>query len=405
MKRTRIILLIALLGAAAVGLSSIRGATITVTEVGDGLGVHTNLRQAVADANDGDTIEFAPQLGGYTLALMPALGELVVNKSVTINWVPQAGYPTFLGVSSWYVSRVFHISPGKTVTISGLTIFNGSATASFGGGIYNDHARLTVNNCTISGNSADQGTGGGIYNNGGPVTINSTTVSGNSAWPGGGICNDAGTMTINNSTVSGNTDNGYNYGGGILNFGTLTITNSTLSGNSAYAGGGIYNWQGATLTIINTTFSGNFCGTGSYANGGGINNEDGTVNIGNTIFKAGPSGENIYHVHYVAGSVTSLGYNLSSDDGGGYLTATGDRINTDPKLGPLQNNGGPTFTHLPASDSPAIDGADPALSMDQRGPGFARVVNGRADIGAVEVQAAPSPTPTPTATPRPHGRH
>jgi len=127
------------------------------------------------------------------------------------------------------------------------------------------------------------------------------------------------------------------------------------------------------------------------------------VNIGNTIFKAGPSGENIYHVEIAGGGVTSLGYNLSSDNGGGYLTATGDRINTDPKLGPLQNNGGPTFSHLPASDSPAIDGSDPALSMDQRGPGFVRVVNGRADIGAVEVQAAPSPTPSPTATPRPHG--
>ena len=64
MKHTRIILLITLLGAAAVGLPSVRGATITVTEVGDGFGVYTNLRQALADANDGDTIEFAPWIGG-----------------------------------------------------------------------------------------------------------------------------------------------------------------------------------------------------------------------------------------------------------------------------------------------------------------------------------------------------
>jgi len=410
MKHTRIILLIALLGAAAVGLPSLRGATITVTEVGDGLDVHTNLRQALADANDGDTIEFAPQLGGYTLGLIRGLGELVVNKSVTISWVPQAGYPTYLGVSPWYNSRVFYISPGKTVTISGLTILNGSAPDPnrWGGGIYNDHATLTLNNCTISGNMADAGSGGGIYNEGwggsATLTINNCTISGNSAWPGGGIFNDQGTVTITNSTLSGNSDNGWNIGGAIVNIGTLTITNSTLSGNSAYSGGGIYNWQGSTLTITNSTFSGNFCGTGFNAHGGGILNEDGTLNIGNTIFKAGPSGENIYHLHLISGGVTSLGYNLSSDDGGGYLTATGDRINTDPKLGPLQNNGGPSFTHLPASDSPAIDGSDPALSMDQRGPGFARVVNGRADIGAVEVQAAPSPTPTPTPTPRPHGR-
>ena len=406
MKRTRRILLIALLSATAASLPSLRGATITVTEVGDGYGVHTNLRQALVDAQDGDTIEFAPQLGGYTLGLMPALGELVVNKSVTISWVPQAGFPTFLGVSSWYVDRVFHISPGKTVTISGLTIFNGSAPPPnrIGGGIYNDHAKLTLNSCTISGNSADQGTGGGIYNDGhdgsATMTINNSTISGNSAWPGAGICND-GIMTIANSTISGNSDNGWNYGGGILNVGTLTITNSTLSGNSSAVGGAIYSWSGSTLTIFNSTFSGNFCNNPDWAHGGGIYNEGGTMKVGNTIFKAGALGENIYHVNGISGSITSLGYNLSSDNGGGYLTAVGDRINTDPLLGPLQNNGGPTFTHLPAQNSPAVNAGDPTLAMDQRGPGFARVVNGCADIGAVEVQPAPSPTPTP----RPHGRH
>jgi hypothetical protein len=401
MKHTRIILLIALLGTAAAGLPSLRGATIIVTEVADGLGL-PNLRQALADANDGDTIEFDPLIGGRNLPLAPVFGQLVVNKSVTIRWVPTYGNPSYLGVDALHANRVFYISPGKTVTISGLTILNGSAPAppnALGGGIYNDHATLTLNNCTISGNSADQGAGGGIFNAAdagtATLTITNCTISGNSAWPGAGIFNDQGTVTITNSTLSGNSDNGYNYGGAIVNLGTLTITNSTLSGNSAALGGGIYNWQGATLTITNNTFSGNFCGNESYAHGGGIYNEGGTVNIGNTIFKAGPSGENI------SGGVTSLGYNLSSDNGGGYLTATGDRINTDPKLGPLQNNGGPTFTHVPASDSPAIDGSDPALSMDQRGPGFARLVNGRADIGAVEVQAVPTPTPTP----RPHGHH
>ena len=78
-------------------------------------------------------------------------------------------------------------------------------------------------------------------------------------------------------------------------------------------------------------------------------------------------GENIFND---GGTVTSLGYNLSSDDGGGYLTGPGDQINTDPLLGPLQNNGGPTFTHG-CSGSPAIDAGDPNFSQppfnDQRG--------------------------------------
>jgi hypothetical protein len=406
MKYTRKNIMITLLSVATVVLPNLRGATFTVTEVADGLGL-PNLRQALADANDGDTIEFDPLIGGRNLPLAPVFGELVVNKSVTIRWIPTFGNPSYLGVDAGHACRVFHISPGKTVTISGLGIVNGSAFNNIGGGIYNDHARLTLVGCTISGNSADRGTGGGIYNDGhdgtATMTIINSTISGNFAWPGGGIGND-GIMTITNSTVSGNSDNGYNYGGGVVNYATLTITNSTFSGNSAAVGGAIYSWSGSTLMINNTTFSDNFCNNPDWARGGGIYNEGGTLKIGNSILKAGPSGENIYHVDGIGGSLTSLGYNLSSDNGGGYLTATGDRINTDPRLGPLQNNGGPTFTHLPASDSPAIDGSDPAVAMDQRGAGFARVVNGRADIGAVEVQAIPTPTPTPTGTPRPHGR-
>jgi hypothetical protein len=153
--------------------------------------------------------------------------------------------------------------------------------------------------------------------------------------------------------------------------------------------------------MVSCTVSGNSAtnhGDGMY---NAINGSAATLlKIRGTILNSGSSGENIY-IDGTA-TVTSLGFNLSSDDGGGFLTATGDRINTDPLLGPLQNNGGPTFTHLPASNSPAIDVSDPNLWTDQRGPGFQRVVNGRADIGAVEVQTAPTPSPAPTRAPRPH---
>ena len=67
------------------------------------------------------------------------------------------------------------------------------------------------------------------------------------------------TLTITNSTLSGNSDNGWNFGGAIVNHGITTITGSTFSGNWAADGGAIYNWQGAPLTITNSTFSGNFC--------------------------------------------------------------------------------------------------------------------------------------------------
>ena len=101
----------------------------------------------------------------------------------------------------------------------------------------------------------------------------------------------------------------------------------------------------------------------------------------------GALGENIFNN---GGTVTSHGYNLSNDDGGGYLTGPGDQINTDPLLGPLQDNGGPTFTHALLPGSPAIDAGDPNFIPppfnDQRDCPFDRVFNGRIDIGSFETQ-------------------
>ena len=97
--------------------------------------------------------------------------------------------------------------------------------------------------------------------------------------------------------------------------------------------------------------------------------------------------------------------NVSSDNYGGYSTGPGDRINTDSLLGPLQDNGGPTFTHALLPNSPAIDTGDPNFTpppfYDQRGPGFDRIANGRIDVGSFEVQGPrPTPTPRPSPTPR-----
>src|SRR5262249_54014566 len=91
------------------------------------------------------------------------------------------------------------------------------------------------------------------------------------------------------------------------------------------------------------------------------------------------------------GTVRSLGYNLASDNGGGVLTGPGDRIHTNPMLGPLQNNGGLPFTPALLPRSPALKASRPFLTTpppryDQRGPGFARIVHGRIDIGSFEVQ-------------------
>jgi hypothetical protein len=446
---------------------------ITVTNTDDsGSG---SLRQALANANDVDTITFAVT-GTITLTS----GGLLIAKNITISG-PGSDQLSIDGNQALFVLGVY---PSTTAAISGLSIKNGQAgiwneqgtltvsncavsgnsqvglynnetltvsncvvnSNSFG--LSNDHAMLTVSNCVVTANSY-----GGIYNNGahGParpvergtdprdatktyhdcffgacLTVDNTIISDNS----GTAVYSTGNVTILNSTLSGNSVQG-DYGGGIRSgsFKTpgslVTVINSTISGNSAQAGGGIFNEYGL-VSIVNSTISGNLAGDtgGGIANyaatvqianstlsgnsavsGGGVYNVPdqfgaATIETANTIFNAGVSGENILND---GGTVTSHGYNLSSDDAGGYLTGPGDQINTDPLLGPLQDNGGPTLTHMPFPGSPAIDAGDPNFTppplRDQRGPCFHRVFR-RIDVGSVETQPERScPTPRPRPTP------
>jgi len=228
---------------------------------------------------------------------------------------------------------------------------------------------------------------------GSTILNNQTGNPGHFGAYGGGIVN-GGTMTIQDSTISGNTALGGDLqggeGGGISG-NNNTITNSTITGNSALHGGGLAG--GGNIT--HTTFS-----TNSAIRDGGALYLTSSLELGNTILKAGTSGANIFNN---GGSLITHGYNVCSDDGSGLLNGPGDQINTDPMLGPLQNNGGPTLTHALLPGSPAIDTGDPDFTpppfFDQRGPGFVRVFNGRIDVGSFEVQPTPTPTATATATP------
>ena len=432
---------------------------ITVTNGNDsGPG---SLRQAIADARDGDTINFDPSVTVVTLTT----AELAITQSITISASPQS--VTVQRAFQAPELRIFHVLPGHTVEIDGLTISGGHITADNGGGILNDNSTLTIAHCTVSGNaivnaSSGNNFGGGIHNSG-TMTLNQVIVNNNNAsfcgcgtgvpsgggisntgtmiiiagtvqsngggtfwlWSGGGIYNsNTGTMTITGSTISnnqtGNPGHTGAYGGGIVNYGTMMIQDSTISGNTALGGdlsggegGGI---SGNNTTITNSTITGNSALRGGGLSGGGniahttfSNNSasvaggalylTGALELGNTILKAGASGVNIFNN---GGSLITHGYNVCSDNGSGFLNGPGDQINTDPMLGPLQNNGGPTFTHALLPGSPAIDAGDPNFTpppyYDQRGPGFVRVFNGRIDVGSFEVQPTPTPTPTPTAT-------
>ena len=348
---------LALLGATPINL---RAATITVANNADsGPG---SLREALASAVNSDTIDASGVTGTITLTS----DQLWVSNSVTLL----GPGPGALTVTATNGMRVFAVT-GTNVTISGLTIANAQG-AGYGMGILTGFGiSLALNNCIISSNSTTL-SGGGIFMSAvATLTVSNCTICDNSASAsGGGVYNNHGVLAVVESTLSGNS--AVDSGGGIYNDGTgssatLTINACTLSGNSAgnYGGGIANNGQssGATLTINACTFSGNSAGGGG---GGGIDNWVATVEIGDTILNASAGGGNIYSSY---GSVISDGYNLSSDgSGSSFLIATGDQNNIDPKLGPLQDNGGSTTTHALLPDSPAIDqGKSFGLSTDQRG--------------------------------------
>ena len=355
-KRSVVIMAIAVMLSTLLSQGVAQGTTLVVTNLNDsGPG---SLRQAIADADASDTIEFS--IAG---TIILASGELVIDKNLDIIG-PVAAQVSISGNSA---DRVFNILSGS-VAISGVIIRDGSSAE--GGGIRNDGI-LTLTNITVSNNTASSG--GGIVNFSTLDMINST-VSSNEAsnGSGGGIANDSGSvLSLSNSTVTNNT--AHTGSGGIMNFGTLTLTNSTVSGNTAgNNSGGIYTSD--TLNLTNCTISNN---TSPFA--GGIWISGGLAESANSIIANNPSGGDC-----AGGTITSLGYNLDSDGTCG-LTGTGDLTYTNPLFSPLADHGGPTLTHALLTGSPAIDHIPLegcTLTTDQRGE--ARPQGPACDVGAYE---------------------
>jgi len=302
-----------------------------------------------------------------------------------------------------------------------------------GGGILNLSVHLNSSELTIGVLEINDSTiqnnlvllGGGLANGlatndsyifGGDVTINRTTISGNVGVLGAGLSNIIGSVKITNSTISGNVSDlenlpsvnltgsildgpavtggsSLNFGGGCMNLGAMQLNHCTVTGNRADAGAGIFIFgQHITLSgnepppilitqIKNTIVAGN------------IVPEDG----------AGPD---------CFGEFYSYGFNLVGTlpgDSGDYifreslegtdLPHPGTCIfGVDPLLGPLQDNGGPTFTHALAEESPAINAGDcldfddsSEIGEDQRGEPRPYLYDGICDIGAYEY---PSPDGT-----------
>ena len=275
---------------------------------------------------------------------------------------------------------------------------------------------MAITRSFISENAAAAGGGfnggGGIVSFGGIVTIADSTVSKNSALDvaGGGILNWAGTMSITNSTISDN-EGGSSFGAGIYNTGTstMTIINSTVSGNRlrpAFDGAGIYN--GGNMTVINSTISGNSVYDG-YTGGGILNRGslemENTILALNTVEGFGPAPISV--PNDCTGTLTSLGNNLIGDPTGCTINLQSTDLTGDPGLGAFVDDGAPGNGRFPLlATSQAVNaGSDSAcpptdqLDTPRRSPcdigavEFYPVVNDLVAVGSMSTAFDPTPVP------------
>jgi len=283
--------------------------TFTVTSNGDsGAG---SLRQAIADAVDGDDIVFNLTAGSETIVLS---SELTIDESLTLDGDNTSGSGTHVTISGNNACRVLNLSgSGKTIILQNLNITGGNSITE-GGGIYLNSTRLYILNSTISGNTSST-RGGAISNNNSSLTIQNSTIAGNSvsnaseAVKGGGIFSD-GFMKLENSTISGNTASSANnsaQGGGIY---SKTMYNYSTGGTSFR----LYN-----CTISQNTVSGS---TGSAQGAGVFHTNDGETPdyIYNSIIAQNVNNSANYDYYIASGTnVQDQGYNVVEYCNMGYI--------------------------------------------------------------------------------------
>jgi hypothetical protein len=390
----------------------------SVTITGPGAGVLTisgNNNSRIFEIDNGTNASIDVTISGLTLTRGNA-GALdggaihVANEALTLRGM------VITGNTAGGVIRggggVFIDLNGR-LRLEDSTVSNNIAMTD-GGGLYlNDFSTTVVLRSTISGNhSGAPGIGGGgVFVGGGAfLSAEDTTISNNQTpLSGGGVCVfGGGSLVLRRSTVSGNSAG---TGGGVLISGSplVEVENSTISGNTArFDGGAIWMSKATAATIVNSTIAFNVAdsdnnGTGD---GGGIKlfadmpanslTLQSTIVAQNTRGTAGTRDD-------INGTVEGTSENnlIGVDTGllGIAGAIKGNLIGTaaspiDPRLGPLQFNGGHTLTHALLPGSPAIDhGANiVGLTSDQRGFPFLRSSGPGVDIGAFEVQPNPGPT-------------
>jgi CSLREA domain-containing protein len=422
-------------------------ATITVTTLADELNANGNcsLREALQAANANSAVDACtagtPGLDTVVLpaGTMPLSVTINVTDAVTIRGLGRASTTIQRGATTAFngtgvvgatltledLAVVGEVNTGGTqdiaITRVDFTGSTGTIVNSLNGAITIADATMTGGVNTLNGTIAIANstlTGDGVNSSGGALSVTDTTVNGggvNSSSgtlsltrarilnaPGTGVNTSTSPITLVDSTVEGAGNDGVNSGSG-----AISITRSTIAGNGDDGvGSGM-----SAVSIVNSTVSGNggvgIVGNGTITlnavtvagNGEGGLTGSGTFSLMNTIVALHAGTED----GDCANPVASAQGSLDSDNSCG-LNAANNRPGVNPLLGPLANNGGPTFTHLPQAGSPAIDAGSNAAcqAVDQRG--VARPVDGNGDgtatcdIGAVEAAGGVTPPPQPPPT-------
>ena len=361
-------LLAAALALAALGLAAAPASAATVvvnTTTDQALGSCSgscSLRDAVATANPGDTVQIPA--GTYVLTL----GHVDITQDLTLVG---AGARTTV-IDGNASSRIFLVSGIIEVVISDLSLINGMntgiGTSGGGGGAIlatgpstTTPVTFTLRRCTVANNQATEAQGGGLFMRNAVINLAENTI-------------------INNTTA---------FSGGGLSLLSVTgsIVNNTFSGNSAFLGGGL-GFSSSTISMINNTITVNqssFVALG----GGGIFGNIATATLSGNILSGNlvegqPADCNLLNGTYITD------HNLQSDNSCSF-TGPGDQTGVNPLLGPLTDNGGPTDTYALLAGSPALDAGNNSTcpAADQRG--VTRPQGPFCDMGAFEVSVPPTP--------------
>jgi len=414
--------------ALAIGSTSmpVLAANRVVQNCGDGGMGSGSLRDMVGVANSGDTIDLSqlPTKCALTDAVITLMnGEIVMSQKDLTLQGPYAGTGT-VAISGNYTSRAFNHTGSGQLQILGLVVEEGYLRADHSelGGCITSNGEVLISNSTVTNCTAvsnlDFAWGGGVFAAGTVTLVNSEVSNNNvtaySSGVGGGIAASEGVIA-KYSTISGN-----NAGGGLSSVGGgaavvdssasvgAVIRNSTIEGNSSGGDGGGLMIRGGNATIENSTISYNtsLMGSGGGVQGSGpetISNSTisfnhavsaGGINqccdISSLVLQSSIIANNTddtsvaADLYMHAGSILSGGNSLVTStniNGAGVIVST-----SDPKLAPLQFNGGLTRTHALLPGSPAIGNGNNAagLATDQRGYPRTTGPNASVDIGAFQ---------------------